>query len=1184
MTNTLSTSKFVAALIGVAMVFSFVFALPAKASTTDDLAAQIQSLLATIAGLQAQLASMQGGGTTGATSGGACGVTFTQNHSKGDRGGQVMDIQKFLNGDSATQVATTGAGSAGNESSYFGSLTKAAVSKFQTKYATDILAPVGLTAPTGFWGPSSIAKANMMTASATCAGTGTGTGTGATTPTGTGVTVSAAAQPGNSLAVKGAARVPFTRFTLTNNSGAAVTVDSVTVERAGLANDNNFAGVVLLDENGVQMGISRLLNSNHQAKVGERVTLAAGASKTFTVAANMEAAAAASGTARGIHAGEVAAFSVVAVNTTATVAGTLPITGAQHTMNASLAIGQVDGDTGATDPGAIADKEVGTTGYTFTSIKLSASNEDARLNSIRFNQSGSAGASDLANVVVEIDGTSYPTTVSADGKYYVVSFGSGIVIKKGQYKEVIVKGDIVGGPLRDVAFDIYKFTDINVTGETYGYGITVTDGGAGFTTTSPVYDANVVSITAGSFSSVSKSNEAPAANIAIQKSDEILGAFEVEIKGEPITIQTLRVRFDIATTTGGGTPNGSDITNVTLVDGNGNTLAGPLDGEDGDLTATAAEGSVSFSAVNLPVGKTVLFVKGQIGTAFSTGNTITVMTQPDATSDDWASAIGDNTGNTVTLPTNNATANVMTIKGAEVTITVSPTPAAQNVVKGVKDFVFARVQFNATASGEDVRFSAAQFNVETDTGSSYPNNCFAYDGATKLNSSSVAPTTDAAQTFTFDNQKLIVTKGTSDKVVEIKCDVPASSTTNDTIEWKVTAAATISGTGVDSGQAATVTHANSSDNQNKMTLKAGGTLVTSKDSASPAYTMAVAGTADVTLGILKFTGTNEAMTLKQVALQLETASSTASDLATVELWDGATSVATGFFAGGATTTLLTLTEDVEIPADGYKTLTIKGDLASVGTGQAGSQGAFIRVNHDTDDQAGTTQALGKASSTTISDSSAADTAVAGVRMFRGVPTVAVLSVPSTALIAGDMDLFRFSVSAPTGGNGIGLDKITLNVATSSVNAVSGSVFVTAVKVYAYTDAGFTTPVSSHSNGLLATVGVPTAGDNDVSFGTSELNIPAGQTYYIKTVGTIAKTAGTGTYASSVTTKLGGDSAGFNSLLTKVDTVTNVDTQTADNFIWSGHATTDSESTDADWYNGYGVTGLPSDYTTAVTIQ
>ena len=51
MTNTLSTSKFVAALVGVAMVFSFALALPARAGVAEDLATQIQSLLATIAGI-----------------------------------------------------------------------------------------------------------------------------------------------------------------------------------------------------------------------------------------------------------------------------------------------------------------------------------------------------------------------------------------------------------------------------------------------------------------------------------------------------------------------------------------------------------------------------------------------------------------------------------------------------------------------------------------------------------------------------------------------------------------------------------------------------------------------------------------------------------------------------------------------------------------------------------------------------------------------------------------------------------------------------------------------------------------------------------------------------------------------------------------------------------------------------
>ena len=56
----------------------------------------------------------------------------------------VKALQQLLNADSATKVSSTGAGSPGNETEYFGPATERAVKKFQEKNG---LEPVGIVGP-----------------------------------------------------------------------------------------------------------------------------------------------------------------------------------------------------------------------------------------------------------------------------------------------------------------------------------------------------------------------------------------------------------------------------------------------------------------------------------------------------------------------------------------------------------------------------------------------------------------------------------------------------------------------------------------------------------------------------------------------------------------------------------------------------------------------------------------------------------------------------------------------------------------------------------------------------------------------------------------------------------------------------------------------------------------------------
>jgi hypothetical protein len=78
-------------------------------------------------------------------------VAFVRNLSIGMTGLDVLALQRFLNTHGFI-LSLAGPGSPGNETTKFGALTRAALIRFQEAHAKDILAPVGLSKGTGFFG------------------------------------------------------------------------------------------------------------------------------------------------------------------------------------------------------------------------------------------------------------------------------------------------------------------------------------------------------------------------------------------------------------------------------------------------------------------------------------------------------------------------------------------------------------------------------------------------------------------------------------------------------------------------------------------------------------------------------------------------------------------------------------------------------------------------------------------------------------------------------------------------------------------------------------------------------------------------------------------------------------------------------------------------------------------------
>jgi peptidoglycan hydrolase-like protein with peptidoglycan-binding domain len=145
-------NSFVAGVLALAILTTAAPVPKAEAATLEELQTQIAMLLEKITALQGQVNNQPNIAIPS--------ISLSRNLSQGMTGSDVEALQKFLNSDTDTLVAISGAGSKGNETMYFGPATHAAVIKYQNKYRTQILTPLGLNQGTGFVGASTRSHIN----------------------------------------------------------------------------------------------------------------------------------------------------------------------------------------------------------------------------------------------------------------------------------------------------------------------------------------------------------------------------------------------------------------------------------------------------------------------------------------------------------------------------------------------------------------------------------------------------------------------------------------------------------------------------------------------------------------------------------------------------------------------------------------------------------------------------------------------------------------------------------------------------------------------------------------------------------------------------------------------------------------------------------------------------------------
>ena len=434
---------------------------PVLALTTEELQAQISALLAQIATLQTQLAEM--GGTTTVT---GCTITsFDRALKVGMTGDDVKCLQIVLNTDSATQVASSGVGSPGNETSYFGSLTKSAAIKFQEKYADAILSSWGLTSGTGYIGSTTRAKLNELLA----AGSGTGdTGDAGDTPvepvtTGV-VTVSAVTVPSTSVA-KGAVGVRIAEFNLT--SGADATLNTMKFTRSGLGAATDYSNVYIYD------GVTRLkpgrtisseANTVEFTNIG--LALTSGSTKTITLKADVYSSAVTADK----NTMSIASSSDISI-TGATIGGSFPLSGGEMQVS-SITIGSAT----ISEGGSLSKPTVGQASAKVAKIKITAGSNDITFDNVTLSQNGSISSDHLTNFVLKVGTETLATASALANDKVTLVLDTPYAIEQAQNKTFTLYADIGAAKTTDgIHFYLDESADIAVTDAKYSQGASITN-------------------------------------------------------------------------------------------------------------------------------------------------------------------------------------------------------------------------------------------------------------------------------------------------------------------------------------------------------------------------------------------------------------------------------------------------------------------------------------------------------------------------------------------------------------------------------------------------------------------------------------------------------------------------------------------------------------------------------------
>lgn len=867
------------------------------------------------------------------------------------------------------------------------------------------------------------------------------------------------------------------------------TVTQVQVKRNGVSSDSAIANAYLFNgdtrlTDAASVGGNSLITFNNPNGL-----FTVNGSATISVVVEITA-----GTASGATIGAQLTSFTVANGTPASTS----LSGNLFTVSATndlgyASFGTVTPSGGAYDPAK--DVEV------FRS-NVAVNTRDLTLSRLIIRNIGSIQTADINNFRLRVDGTQVAQTQSLDANGYVTFSFSPITLKAGT-RIFSVLADVIGGSSRNFQFQVRNVADVNFMDTQYG--VTVSPSGS-----FPIGSASSNSINSGSITIV-KATDSPSGNVTDGTSNVTLGKYTVTAYGEPMKLETITAAASSSNSSVGSLRNGRVLINGVQY-GSTATLNNSVAGTTYTLNYTVQPGT----PVTLEVHADLFDNDGT--NSLVNGNTVTTYILAGSNNVQKMNSLGYTSS-----PSTAVAGNAVTDVTGSVTLTKNLTYANQTVPLPQTSLKLS--SFNlAGSTSEDINISSIDLALSASSSLSNLNNVKVMVNGNMFGTvkGTVAITNGGVGATSTYSGNYTVPKNTTVSI-EVWGDIttPGVPFGSDSVTPRIA----VNGNAINSS--ASIMAAASGQ-----TISVGTASITVAQDPSTPVAAITAGNQTKTAAVFKFTSANDTYTVSELVVSL----TDATNVSSIVLKDGSTVLAT--LPGAASTTFSGL--NLAVAANSTKLLTVDLVLGNTGFG-AGTSGANAKV---------TLHSYKNAPSSTGTITNTTTQVVSGnnLYVYKAIPTVTNVALPSSVLSAGTNSLYKFSMTG--NGSTIGWTKLGFNIATSS------GVSVTSLTLW---DADTNTQI-------VATASTTYGTGIYLEFNTlTEQQVSGTKNYLVK--GTVAIS---GTGAKNVSTNMTQPST-----YAIPNTAATASTSPA-SLVWSDVSAQSHSLTTSDWNNDYLVKNLPTD--------